>query len=287
MHPTRLALSFTAALLAIVLTVVATAPAVAGQSLEEPLLAKADEEATAATTDPAGYVADQGTEEGLAEDVNWTIAYGCYARAVAEDETGISTPESDQCEGYERAIGIAPEEDVEAEEAVAEAEELDDPARAEAEALAEDVEATVGRIGDDPGRAGDEAHGLLERTQRAAVRAVHAVIYTLGAGTGLAMRGIVGGASLSGHGFLLAAQGLLDAKGAAVGSVQDAARTTGAAVSDGASSLQAAVERMVDQLLGQPPALEPKRDPLGSLTTPLPETPADDLLDPVPNELQL
>lgn len=149
-------------LLSASLLVLATASA-AAQGLEEPLVDKAEDEVGQAQEDPVGYASDQATEEGLAEDARWGVAYACFARHEVSDASGLpEEPDLEACEDYEEAIGIEQQDDEE--DPVAIADELEDDAVAEVDDYADDALAIVEEVVQDPEDAPNHVLRLLDRT---------------------------------------------------------------------------------------------------------------------------
>lgn len=181
------------ALLSMLCLVLVPLAPVAAQGIEEPLVEKVDEKQRAAQADPTAFAADQASDERLAEDAEWSIAYGCYVGYVATDEARLPPPDLEPCADFEEALGISEEEE-QAEEAVADAEDLQEGT--EVEAIVEDLEATLGRAVDDPLTAADEVVAFIERTLRGIERILDGIggfatetIDGIETGTGLLMKG--------------------------------------------------------------------------------------------------
>lgn len=308
----RVTLATLAGLLIIGAAFTVLAGSAAAQGLEEPLLAKTEEKATAAQDDPAAFVATQATESQLADDANWTIAYGCYLTHEASAEAGVEPPELDQCADFEEALGIAEEAAAEVEEeAVADAQELEDDVTAEAEVLAEDALATVADVVEDPGGALDALAAFLDRAVRAVQRILDAVlggIGDIGATFGDAFA-VLGKASLVAvaapfvgaqklglllwDGGSVAAGAIGTAVGATIDGIATGARATADAVGSGATSTWSAiadaagaVKDAVTGIFGDDPSAQTPDQPVlpDDTTRPVTDT-TNGLLDTVTGTL--
>lgn len=259
---TGIKIAYIAVSLLLGLVLVPLAP-VAAQGVEEPLVEKVDEKSGAAQADPIGFATDQASDERLAEDAEWSIAYGCYVGYVATDEAGLPPPELEPCADFEEALGIAEEEE-QAEEAVADAEDLQDGTEAELEAIVEDLEATLGRVLDQPLTAADEFVAFLERTLGGIERIVDGIggfatetIDGIETGTGLLMKGAgyavaapvfgVYKAATAIFGFgTTVADGVASGTAAVTDAVAAAAGAVGDAVASGATGTRDGIGAMMD-----------------------------------------
>ena len=289
----------TATILALALLLV---PIASSQSLEEPLVAHADEKVDAAQDDPVGFASDHASEEAVAGEAEWGVAYGCFAVAYAHEEVGTPDPELEQCERYEEVLGIAPEP----QEPVAIVENISEDPVAEVEEISEEAVAAVDEIVEDPLSAPEILVGLV-------LYLVDKVLDLVG-GVGAAASGIVGealdlvGAALSADAKLGAAtydgagkaltsgadgiiavvsgtaSGIADAGkhvadgiGDAADAVGDGISQTADAIGDAADSVGHAVSDFVAGLFGgdeSSSSVDGVDDPAGDLTNE-----ADGLLD--------
>lgn len=156
------------AMAALVLTMVALAPAVAADPVE-PLTRRAQEKSDQLQDDPEGFVGNHTSREGIANETRWTKDSACFAAREAAKEAGGEPPDLDVCPDYEDAR----EDDEEPDEAVAEPLH---PVRGEADRLVDDTAETVDDVVGDPGNAWDALKGYAERTVQAVKRIISHVV---------------------------------------------------------------------------------------------------------------
>ena len=171
-----------AKLTSIALLTLLLVPLIAAQSPEEPLVAHVDEKSQAASEDPVGFAQDHASEEAVAAEADWGVAYGCFAVDYAHDEVGTPDPQLDECEDYEEVLGIAPEP----EQPVAVVQNLSEDPVAQVQEIEEEVLASVDEIVEDPLSAPDILIGLI-------LYVVEKVLDLIG-GVGQAATGIAGDA---------------------------------------------------------------------------------------------
>jgi hypothetical protein len=137
-------------MIARILTAVALAiliaPLASAQNIEDPLLDHAQENTDAAQRDPVAFVESHASEEAVASEAEWGVAYGCFAVAYAHDEAGTPDPELDQCDQYEEVLGIAPEP----EEPVAVVQNVSEDPIAQVEEVTDEAVAAVDEIVEEP-----------------------------------------------------------------------------------------------------------------------------------------
>lgn len=104
-------------LLCTVALLVLTAPAAVAQDPHGPLVQKGHEEADEAQRDPAGFVQDAGSPDGVHSAAEWSAAYSCYAADWAGAQAGVDPPDLEPCREYEDVLrgpqpSVAPAPDV-------------------------------------------------------------------------------------------------------------------------------------------------------------------------------
>ncbi|HEX9815573.1 MAG TPA: hypothetical protein VGB18_01220 [Candidatus Thermoplasmatota archaeon] len=214
-------------------------PIAAAQSLEEPLVDHVDDKAASARSDPVGFAESHASEEAVAKEAEWGVAYGCFAAHYAHDEVGTPDPQLEQCEDYEEVLGIAPEP----EEPVAVVQNLSEDPVAQVQEIEEEVLASVDDIVEDPLSAPEILIGLV-------LYLVDKVLDLIG-GVGATATGVAAGA-LDLVGAALAADAKLgadmydEASSAATASVQGVLGTASGLASGMLDVAAASIDGIVD-----------------------------------------
>lgn len=156
-------------------------PLAAAQVPLDPAAEHVGEKIDEAQKDPAAYVREQASDEGVRDDLAWAVEYSCdLSDSLAQ--SGVPVPGSaERCDDLEEAVGVEEEtEPVEEDVALAEPLEEEDEIVGEADALADDGEEAVAEILDDPLTAPEVILGLGLAAAAAIDRALDALVDRLG-----------------------------------------------------------------------------------------------------------
>lgn len=241
------------------------APAAAAQSPVDPAVSHVEGKADEATGDPVGFVEDHASEDAVAGEAEWGIAYGCFLVHEAHDDAGTPDPKLEQCDDYEEVVAVPPEE---AEEPVAEVENLTEEPVAEVEEIADDAVGLVEEIVDDPEGAPEAIlrflEDVLERVRKLLEGAGEAALGVLGELIGAAAAALRADALLGEKAYAasLALGGTgLDGVRQVVGGAVDGAVSVahaagsglgvaGEAIGQAAEALSEGIESIVERLFG-------------------------------------
>lgn len=241
----------TTTILTTLISMLLLVPAAAAQSLQDPVVAHAEDKVEEAQSQPVSFVTSHASKDGVVQEAEWGVAYACFAKKYAHDEAGTPDPELEQCKDYEDVLGLEDEK----EQIEAEVDNVSDDPVSFVREVSDDAAGTVEDIAEDPASALDEIGEFVSRLVQP-LRDVLQAVATMALGVVLVLVQVVldalgENANIGSQAYGMAMEGVQTAL-AAVGQVQQTLSTVREAlepVRDAAQAVGQAVMEIVRDLL--------------------------------------